>query len=324
MSLMPTDAEMLVDRQRLRRKLSLWRVLAVLGAIATVVTAGLVATGRTPLGVAQSHVARISIDGFISGDQRMTDLFRRVGESNAIAAVVISINSPGGSTTGAEELYRGIRGLAEKKPVVAFVDGMAASGGYIAALGAERIVARETSLVGSIGVLFQYPNASELLDKIGIKVEEVKSSPLKAAPSPFSPTSPEARAALARVVEDTYGWFKGLVADRRPLSEAEVAAVADGRIHSGRQALSIKLVDQLGSERDAVAWLEREKNVTRDLPVRDWKPRRDRDFDLWTAAAASADLFGFEGVARRLHAAARSAERLKFEGLLALWQPLAE
>src|ERR687895_2332334 len=168
---MPVDAEMIADRRRLRRKLSFWRVLSVLALIAAVVTAGLLATGRSPVGAGQQQIARISVDGFIAGSQRMADLFRRVGEANAVSGVVISINSPGGTTTGSEELYRNIRRLAERKPVVAFVDGTAASGGYITAIASDYIVARETALVGSVGVLIQFPDLSGLLGQVGVKVE---------------------------------------------------------------------------------------------------------------------------------------------------------
>jgi hypothetical protein len=174
------DSEMIADRRRLRRKLSFWRVLAVLGLIAAVVAAGLTATRNASTlaggSLGSRHIARISVDGFIAGNSRMADLMKRVGEASNVAGVVIAVDSPGGTTTGAEELYRNIRQLAGKKPVVAFVDGTAASGGYITALGADRIVARETSLVGSIGVLFQYPDVSGLLQTVGVKVEEIKSA----------------------------------------------------------------------------------------------------------------------------------------------------
>jgi protease-4 len=235
--------------------------------------------------------------------------------------VVISITTPGGTTSGSEDLYRNIRLLAEKKPVVAFVDGMAASGGYITALAADRIVARETSLVGSIGVIMQYPQVSELLGKIGVQVEEVKSSPLKAEPSGFRPTPPEAREALQRVVNDTYDWFKGLVARRRNYDPAALNAVADGRIFNGRQALDLKLVDELGSERDAIAWLERERGVSKDLPIRDWKPRSSSDFSLVSWAAVGADFFGLERAAEGFRRAAASIDAAKLDGLLAVWHP---
>jgi protease-4 len=320
-----SEADLIADRRRLRRKLSFWRVLAVLAAVAAVITVGLVAAGRGPGAGVAGQIARIEVDGFIGADQqRMADLFRRVGEAPTVSGVIVSINSPGGTTTGAEELYRNIRRLAERKPLVAFVDGTAASGGYIAALGADRIIARETALVGSIGVLFQYPDLTELLTRFGVKVEEIKSSPLKAAPSPFSPTSPEAREALATVVRDTYDWFRGLVADRRRLTPEQLAAVADGRVHSGRQSVALRLVDELGGEREAQAWLERERKVARDLPVRTWRPRRDSDnLGFFSVAAFGADLLGLETLGSALRRI-DVTDRLKLDGLLALWQPPIE
>jgi protease IV len=321
---MSFDPEAMADRRRLRRKLSFWRALGVLGLIAAVVTAGLAAAGWSPFGPARSQIARVSVDGFIAGSQRTSDLLKRVGESSAVSGVVISINSPGGSTTGAEELFRGIRQLAAKKPLVAFVDGTAASGGYIAALAADHIVARETSLVGSVGVLFQYPDLSKLLDTVGVRVEEIKSAPLKAEPSPFHATSPEARAALQQVVGDTFDWFKGLVAERRKLNEADLGVIASGRVFNGRQALPLKLVDELGGEREAIAWLEREKGVAKDLPVRQWRPRDERSFNFWTAAFLGARLLGLEDIASRLRQALQAADEVRPEGLLALWRPTLE
>jgi protease-4 len=321
---MSADAEMIADRRRLRRKLSFWRVLFFLALIAAVVTGSLMVAGRAPGGVGQQQIARISVDGFIAGSQRTTDLFKRVSEASSVSGVVISINSPGGTTTGSEELYRGIRQLAEKKPLVAFVDGTAASGGYITAIAADYIVARETSLVGSIGVLFQYPDASQLLSTVGVKVEEIKSAPLKAEPSPFHPTTPEGRAALQNVVNDTYDWFKRLVANRRKLDDAQLGTVSTGQVFSGRQGVPLKLVDLLGSERDAVAWLERERGVAKDLPVRDWRPRDASRFDLWTAAAFGADLLGWRDIAIKLRQGAAAAQVATLDGLLALWQPTLE
>lgn len=319
------DAETIADRRRLRRKLSFWRVTGILALIAGVVAIGAALSGRAPFRGVQNQIARISVDGFIRSDQqRMAELFKRVSEAGNVSGVIISVDSPGGTTTGAEELYRSIRQLADKKPLVAFVEGTAASGGYITALGAEHIVARETALVGSIGVLFQYPDVSKLLSTLGVQVEEIKSAPLKAEPSPFHPTSPEARAALQQIVGDTFDWFKGMVAERRRMNEAEVGAVSSGRVFSGRQGVGLKLVDELGGEREAVAWLEREKKVAKDLPIREWKPRSRNEFDLWTGATAAADLFGFDELARKLRTAAEGARAASLDGLLAVWHPSLE
>lgn len=318
---MSIDAEAIADRRRLRRKLSFWRIAGFSGLIAAVAALGYAAADRMGYGGVQSQIARISVNGLITGNQRLADLMERVGEASSVSGVVISINSPGGTTTGSEELYRNIRRLAEKKPVVAFVDGTAASGGYITALASDYIVARETSLVGSIGVLFQYPDVSGLLGQVGVKVEEVKSSPLKAEPSAFKPTSPEARAAIQQVVNDTYDWFKTLVRERRRLNEGELAAASTGQVFNGRQGVPLRLIDKIGGERDAIAWLETEKGVRRNLPVRDWKPRSDRDFSVLATAAFGADMFGLEGVADALRRAAAHAGTAQLDGLLAVWHP---
>ncbi|MBF9233199.1 signal peptide peptidase SppA [Microvirga alba] len=318
---MSVDAEVIADRRRLRRKLTFWRVAGLLGLIAAVLALGYSAADRAGFVPGEAHVARVSINGFIAGSQRLADLMDRVGRAPSVSGVVISINSPGGTTTGSEELYRNIRRLAERKPVVTFVDGTAASGGYITAIAADHIVARETSLVGSIGVLFQYPDVSQLLGNIGVKVEAVKSSPLKAEPSGFNPTSPEARAALQQVVNDTYDWFKGLVRERRHLSDGELAAASTGQIFSGRQGVPLKLVDKLGTERDAIAWLEQEKGVRKNLPVREWRQTGGPGFSIFAAAATGADLLGFEGAAAAFRRASTSAQGGQLDGLLAVWQP---
>ena len=321
---MAADAEFLIDRRRLRRKLSLWRVLGIGGLIVAVGTVGYRARSGTEMfgfAAVKPQIARISIGGFIAGSESTTNLIKRVGESSAVKGVVLSISSPGGTTTGSEELYRNLRALAEKKPMVAFVDGTAASGAYITAISADHIVARETALVGSIGVLFQYPDLSGLLDKVGVKLETVKSSPLKAEPSGFNPTSPEARAALAAIVSDTFGWFKGLVAERRGMNEAELAKVADGRVFSGRQSIPLKLVDELGAERQAVSWLETAKGVTKDLPVEDWKPKSGRGLTLWSALGTGASLLGLNDLAERLDIVGEEGVVLARGGMLALWRP---
>lgn len=322
---MASDADLLADRRSLRRKLTLWRVLAVLGVIVAAVIGGLAWRGDGAVSLSSPHIARISISGFIAGDRRTLDLIKSVGDSRAVSGVVLDINSPGGTTSGAEALHIALRELAAKKPVVTVVGGLAASGGYIAAMSADHIVARETSLVGSIGVLFQFPNVSQLLGTVGVKVEEIKSSPLKAAPNGFEPTSPEARAALQSVVDENYRWFKQMVHDRRNLDDATLGTASDGRVFSGRQALALKLIDELGGEREGIAWLEREKKVAKDLKVRDWRPGSGSSgFGLWSLAEVSARLAGLDGLAATIARAAEQPVGLRLDEPLALWQPAAE
>ncbi len=235
------------------------------------------------------------------------------------------INSPGGTTAGSEELYDSLTRLKAKKPMVVVVEGLAASGGYITAIAADHIVAQQTSLVGSIGVLFQYPNVADLLKTLGVKVEEVKSSPLKAAPNGFEPTSPEARAALDALVKDSYAWFRDLVKSRRGMTDDQLDKVADGRVFTGRQGVELKLVDELGDERAAVKWLVEQKNVKKDLPVRDYKlaPRFGDLTFLRTAASITLDALGLGGIAHKLEQVgmAQAVDRISLDGMLALWQP---
>lgn len=319
MSSLPSP-DLLADRRALRRKLSLWRLLALGLAALAIVGLALALAGprwRSP----GAHVARLAVSGLITGDEASLKLVRDVARADDVRAALIVIDSPGGTTAGSERLHDEIRRLAARKPVVAVVGSLAASGGYIAAIGADQIVAEGNSLVGSIGVLFQYPDLTRLLDTVGVKMESIKSSPLKASPSPFEPTSEAARAAVAATVADSYAWFKDLVKARRAMSDAELAAVADGRVFTGRQALPLKLVDRLGGEREARAWLESEKKVPASLPLRDWKRERGfSDFGLSTLAAAAVEAAGFE----RLGATLRRGdlEGAKLDGLLSLWQGL--
>jgi protease-4 len=324
---MSFDADSIVDRRRMRRKLTFWRVFAALFAIGAVIAAG--AALREPgadvlSGVSSGSIERVTITGLIRTDRQRVDALDRLAKSQA-KAVIVHINSPGGTTSGSEELHDSLKRVKDAKPTVVVVDGLAASGGYIAALAADHIVAGETSLVGSIGVLFQYPNFGEALKSLGIKMEEVKSSPLKAAPNGFEPTSPEARAAIEAIVMDSYAWFRNLVKTRRQLDDAALEKVADGRVFTGRQGLGLKLVDALGDERTAIAWLAKEKNIDPKTPVRDFR-LRDRFSDLpflHTAAVAGLEALGLGAVARHIESwgALQAIERLNLDGLLALWHP---
>ena len=322
---MSLDSDVIVDRRRIRRKLTFWRVAAALIAIAAIVTIGLIAApgGRGGLTTAGS-IARINIEGLIRSDHERVEALEKLEKSRA-AAVIVHINSPGGTTAGSEQLYDALTRLKAKKPLVVVVEGLAASGGYITAIASDHIIAQQSSLVGSIGVLFQFPNFSELLKTVGVKVEEVKSSPLKAAPNGFEPTSPEARAALDSLVKDSYAWFKGLVKQRRGMDDALLDKVSDGRVFTGRQAVDLKLIDQLGDEKTAVAWLVAQKGIKPDLPVRDYKlnPRFGDLTFLRTAATVTLDALGLSAVARHIEQAGvtQAADRLGLEGMLALWQP---
>jgi len=309
----------------MRRKLTFWRVLAVLFIAIVIAGAAAYLGRRSGFAGVGDYIARVTIQGLIRDDEERVQQLERLGKSTTARAVIVHVDSPGGTTAGSEQLYDALMRLKERKPLVIVVDGLAASGGYITAIAGDHIVAKQTSLVGSIGVLFQYPNFTDLLDKLGVKVESIKSSPLKAAPNGFEPTSPEARAAIESIIKDSYAWFRGLVQDRRHLGDDELQAVADGRVFTGHQGIGLKLVDEIGDERTGIAWLAKEKKINDKLPVRDYQLHRrfgDLPF-LHAAAAAALEAAGFSKLARAIEewGALQAVERLNLDGLLALWHP---
>lgn len=316
----PLTSDQLIDRRRVRRRLALWRWLAFAAFAAAVITGGWrlgAARGGGP-GALVPHIARIQIGGLITGDRATIKLVDDLAKSNA-SAVLVAIDSPGGTTAGSERLYDALRRLSAKKPTVAVVGALAASGAYIAAIGTDHIVAEGNSLVGSIGVLFQFPNVAGALDKVGVKFETIKSSPLKASPNGFEPTTPEARAAIDALVVDSYGWFKELVKSRRHLDDAGLAAVDDGRVFTGRQGLGLRLVDGIGEERDAVHYLETARGVARSLPIVDWKPKSGFGrFGLFSSAAALARLMGLDALGTALDRVLVGPDMLS-NGLMSRW-----
>ncbi|WP_367716314.1 signal peptide peptidase SppA [Nitratireductor sp. GISD-1A_MAKvit] len=313
---MSTRADELIDRRRLRRKLTFWRIVA----FAVIVLAIAVATRQImgdAAGRSSDHIAQVRIDGTIFEDEELLERLERIRQTDSVKGVILTIDSPGGTTAGGEAIYEEVRLLAEAKPVTAQVGTLAASAGYMIASATDHIVARQSSIVGSIGVLFQYPDVSGLMDKLGVKLEEIKSSPLKAEPSPFKPTSDEARQMIRSMILDSYDWFVGLVTDRRPLSREEVLKVADGSVFTGRQALDIKLVDALGGEREAKAWLV-SKGLDEKLEIVEWK-KRETASSMFIPEIASR----FLGVPANGADILRElgAERIFLDGLLSVWQP---
>ncbi|MEL6947514.1 MAG: signal peptide peptidase SppA [Pseudomonadota bacterium] len=327
---MALDIDTIIDRRRLRRKISVWRIAALV-AVAVAVVAVLAATGAFKgVGAPSQYIARVPITGVITEDKRLLTLLDQIGKDKAVKGVVLTIDSPGGTTVGGEAIYQAVRKLAEKKPVATSVGTLAASAGYMIAAGSDHIVARRSSIVGSIGVIFQYPQAKGLLDKIGVSMEEVKSSPLKAEPSPFKTPPPGTREALQELINDTYIWFVDLVAERRKLAKPEALKVSDGRVFSGKRGLDLKLVDALGGEEVAKDWLVDEKGVSKDLKLVTRTPPR-RNQGLLFSNAASVWLMqhlGFQAadVKSLPHALPDALQKglghgLFLDGLLSLWQP---
>lgn len=313
-------ADDLIDRRRLRRKLTFWRVATLLVlAVALVAAARFLFPSELAAG-AVDHIARIKIEGTITEDDELLERLDDIREAQSVKGVILTVDSPGGTTAGGEAIFEAVRRLAAEKPVVAQVGTLAASAGYMIASATDHIVARQSSIIGSIGVLVQFPDVTALMDKLGIKLEEIKSSPLKAEPNPFNPTTEEERAMMRRMILDSYDWFVDLVTDRRKLPREQVLLLADGSIFTGRQALGNKLVDQLGGEREAVAWLQT-KGVDADLKVIEWKKKEEGGFlSLMASAAGYAGGEPLSQTVRTLLSQA-GGEHLFLDGLLSLWHP---
>lgn len=311
----------IADRRKLRRQLSFWRIIAVLlvaGSALLLWYAYGRGNGDGPSG--GKHVAVISISGIIQDDPELLARLDRIAKDDRAEALVVQISSPGGTTYGGEVIYKALRRVAEKKPVIADIRTMATSAGYMIALASDTIIAGETSITGSIGVIFQFPQVKDLMDKLGVSMEEIKSAPLKAEPSPFHPASDEAKAMIGNVVNDSFDWFVALVAERRKLPVDIARKLADGSIYSGRQALAAKLIDATGGEAEIRAALKA-KNVKDDLPFVNWEARRSGTpffltglvHDVMTTMGVD-DPFGAKSLKNM------ADEKLFLDGLVSSWQ----
>lgn len=312
------DPSLIVDRRRLRRKVTFWRVVAFL------LVAGLIGLAVQQAGPGfereQAHIARVTLSGIIQDDQELLERLKTIEDTDAVKSLIVSISSPGGTTYGGERIFKAIRAVARNKPVVSDVRTLAASAGYMVAVAGDRVIAGESSITGSIGVIFQYPQAKPLLDKIGVSLEEIKSSPLKAEPSPFHVPPEEAKVMIRQMIDDSYGWFVDLVADRRKMPRAEVLRLADGRILTGRQALKEKLIDELGGE-DRIRAYFKSRGVDETLDVVDWEAEQTGSvFGVGGLSGALVRAFGLDRVLPSGHLQRLVEGKLFLDGLVSVWQ----
>lgn len=300
---MALEADRYFDRRRLKRRLSFWRVVGVVA----VATAIIIAFGRFGASNRSSAIATLDVTSVIFDDSERSEALRNLADNEDIKALIIRINSPGGTVVGGEALYAAVRAVAAKKPVITVMGQVAASAGYMVALAGDHILAREGTITGSIGVILQATEVTGLLEKIGISTEAIKSGPLKASPSPLERMTPNARKVTQSLVDDIHRMFVDMFAERRALDRDRAVALADGRVYTGRKAVANKLIDGIGGETEAVAWLENQKKISHGLPVRDVKVRREMD-----------ELLGYlESLGRKTV----FSERLTLDGLISVWHP---
>jgi protease-4 len=230
-------------------------LLVVFFLIVVLVTARL--RGEDEIVDARKAIGVVVIEGVISSEltERTVRQLSRYGDDPAIEAVVLRINSPGGGVASSQEIYEEVKRVRSTgKLVVASMGSVAASGGYYVASVADHIFANAGTVTGSIGVIVQLANASELLHKIGIESTSITSGPFKDSGNPTRPLGPEERQVFQGLVDDVYQQFIEAVAQGRNLPVDEVRQAADGRIYTGRQAKDLRLIDELGSLHDAIRY----------------------------------------------------------------------
>lgn len=262
---MSLETDLLLDRRRLKRRLVFWRCFTLLALL----IAAWIGVGQLDFMEDSAHVARLSVSGSIGEDRRLTERLGKLAANADTKALMVAINSSGGSVSGGEALHEAIARVAAVKPVVAVMGTLAASAGYMIAMPAHHVLARESTITGSISVLLETQEASGLLARLGVTTESIKSGALKDQPNYARPLTLEARVALQSLVDDLFDQFVAMVAKGRKMDPDRVRALADGRGYTGRQAVALNLIDAIGGEREARQWLLEKHNITTDLPIRE-------------------------------------------------------
>ena len=212
-------------------------------------------------------VGVLEVDGVIDDSRWTIQSLKQLGETKGIKAVVVRIDSPGGAVGPTQEIYEEIEKLKKKKPVIASLGGIAASGGYYIASACDQVVANPGTLTGSIGVIMELSNVEELMKKIGYKGSSIKSGPHKDIGSPLRPLTPEGKAILQSLVDNVHEQFVSAVAKGRAMSEDVVRELADGRVYSGEQAKKLGLVDILGNMEDAIELAAKRAGIKKEPKV---------------------------------------------------------
>lgn len=302
---MAVNADTLLDRLYLKSQITKWRILAVLFALIALVISTERLNAHSP--IEKDYVARLTLDGIVMDNRKLYTAIDDLAENPKVKAVIVWLDTPGGSAVAGEEMYKRLRKLSEKKPVVAVMRSLAASAGYMMALGADHIIAREGTITGSIGVIVESVDATELAEKIGLKPVLIKSAPLKASPSPLEKMTPEAEKVMHDLINDFYNHFVDMVAERRQLPHDRVVTLADGRVYSGKAALQNKLIDELGGEDDAMKWLVKEKHIKDGLTIKDVKINEENSL--------------FDGFTESLAGNFFQKSSMMLDGLVAIWHP---
>ncbi len=272
------NPDSLVERSKLKSQVTLWRALTFIVIILTIFFVYLVDKkweekenkGKGP------YIARVDVDGIIMEDQERVDIIDEIANNDDIKGVIVHINSPGGTAVGGEQLYGALKDLSAKKPVVAVMDSLAASAAYLISLGCGHVFTHQGTITGSIGVIMEIPNLHDSAEKLGVKVDYIRTSPIKGSPTLFEPKNEKAYQNLDNMMQDFYTYFVKVVAENRKLPLDEAYKLSDGRVFSGKAAVDNKLVDEIGGEKEAYQWLVNTQSVPKDIKVREVKLKKPK------------------------------------------------
>ncbi|AFC73099.1 signal peptide peptidase SppA [Rickettsia montanensis] len=270
---MSITPDYLIERRQIKSRLLIWKLAAIIltAIVFLLVGKDFAPKEVLPINSNEDYIASVLIDEIILEDEKRDKKLKKIIDDSHIKALIVNVNSPGGTVVGSEKIYNILRKISAKKPVVIVMGTMATSGGYLISLGGDYIISHNGTITGSIGVILQTAEITELAQKLGIKFNNFKSGELKAVPNPTEKLTEAVRVTIMENIEDTYNFFLELVSERRNLPIEEVKKLADGRVYSGRQALKLKLVDAIGSEDTALKWLQEVQKINVNLLVKDYQ-----------------------------------------------------
>jgi len=302
------------DFKPYRKSLFIWRTFSVIALFAIFY---IIFNNSENTFSAKPHIAKYNITGLLYDADDIIDDLEELEFDENVKAIIISIESPGGTTVSAEEIYLKLRSISTTKPTITIMKNMATSGAYLISLGTDQILARENTITGSIGVIFQWARIDEGLSKIGISMNQIKSGKLKAEPDLFGEIDEITQKVSQELIDDTFKWFISIVKERRELKTYQISKVSDGRVFTGRQAYNLKLIDQIGGEREAKFWLIENKEIDPDLMIIDYEILNNLNF-IELSVAKIMDYFNI----RSLYpdGLQKSLSLMSLDGLVSVWR----
>lgn len=262
------------DSKGYRKRLFFWRTISII-TIAIIVY---LSFGKNEENSSQDYIANYNISGMLITADKIIEDLEELKSNNRVNSIIITVDSPGGTTVSAEEIYLKLKEISLSKPTAIVMRNIATSGAYLLSLGGDIIFSRENTITGSIGVLLQWARVDDALSKLGIEINEIKSGKLKAEPDFFGEADDETQQVTKEIIDETFDWFLTIVKAERDLSPIEINKISDGRIFTGRQAIKLNLVDKIGDKNDAKRWLIENKGIDSDSPIIDYKKSNKPSF----------------------------------------------